>query len=135
MLELPMVNPQRTEMKTDDTRRALNGAQYWLVANVVGIFIYFRIQSWILAPRSEADSFNGFDEMYYWMNMEGPLLGLFLVVNLIWLTLAIKRGRGEKNWLPSSIWLLACLIWCGSIFTNGMAPSVLHRWIMVIGGR
>lgn len=119
----------------DNTRRALNGAQYWLLANVVGILIYFRIQSWILAPRSEAESFNGFDEMYYWMNMEGPLLVLFLVLNLIWLALAVKRGRGEKNWLSSSICLLAGVVWCGAILTNGMAPSVLHRWIMVMGGR
>ena len=37
-------------------KTVLKNSQFWLLANILGVCVYLLLESWILTPRSEAES-------------------------------------------------------------------------------
>ncbi len=116
-------------------KATLKDSRIWLLANILGVCVYLLLESWILAPRSEAESLNGIDVGYFWLTRECPILVVFLLLNLTWLSLIIKRGRSSKNWHPLVIWVLVCLMWGAAFLTYGVGIGILKIIVDMIDGR
>lgn len=102
----------------------------WLLVNFLGIAVHFLIQHWILT-RSLGEESPGFNQVYYWMNLECPLLLLFLVINLFWLIKTIKEMRSSKNWLPLALFCGICLAWVMALFAGGITRFILQLFALL----
>lgn len=114
-------------------RLALKGVG-WLLANALGIAIYLSLESWVLAPRSEAEALNGFDQIYFWLTRNLPLLIVYLVLNVVWLIRIRRRSDPSNKWQFRS-WLLVCLAWAIALIYHGLAVKVLKMVIAMIDGK
>lgn len=116
---------------TVNIKTALIGSRFWLLANVLGICAYLLIEFWILAPRSEAESLNTTDVIHLWLITECPLLVAFLILNLVWMGVTIKRWFSNKSWQPLVAWSVVCLAWGVTLFAYGIAIGMLKVLIMM----
>ena len=106
------------------TERLALKAGGWLLVNALGIAIYLSLESWILAPRPEAEALNGIDQIYFWLTRNLPLLIVFIVLNVIWL-IRIWRRTDPSNMWPFRSWLLVCLAWAIALVYHGLAVKIL----------
>jgi hypothetical protein len=97
----------------------------WLLANVIGVFIYLHAESWILAPRSERNSINIFDIISYYVTLESPLLFAFTVYNLIWLIFVVKHWRSNRDWQTLAFWFFVLFVWVVVVFGRGIGRIFL----------
>jgi uncharacterized membrane protein SirB2 len=106
----------------------------WLLANALGIAIYLSLESWVLAPRSEAEALNGIDQIYFWLTRNLPLLVVYLVLNVIWLIRIRSRSDPSNKW-PFRNWLLVCLAWAIALIYHGLTVKILKILIAMIDGK
>jgi hypothetical protein len=111
---------------------ALKDSRFWLLANAVGICAYLLIELWIMAPRSEAESLNFINIIYYWTISEFPLLVVFLILNVIWLIFIVRSrlSNGSRRSLLT-VWFLVCLVWGVALFSYGLAGGMVKILIIL----
>ena len=97
-----------------------------LAANIIGIFVYLRIEAWIIAPRPEEYALNGFDEGIQWLSKGLPLLALSMVVNTAWLVYAKVKGRCGTGWL---VLIGASLLaaWLFALSSTGFSSYIIRK--------
>ena len=124
MLEVPTAYP--IDMTSTASSSTLKNSLYWLIANALGMCIYLAAESYELAPRPQYQELSGLDIICFWLSKELPLLCVFLVSNIVWLTLIIKNRRLTGNRKPLRVWILVCLLWVAIVFSHGMGIEMLQ---------
>lgn len=78
-------------------------------ANVVGVVLYNVLASsaWAIPEERAAGIYAVTGEPFIWALSVFPIWGLFLVINLAWAALIIRRAR----WRTGLVWLLTLSIW------------------------
>jgi hypothetical protein len=98
---------------TYETVLSKPGGLALIVLNAIGAIVYvFRASpSWAI-PQERAAGINSITgEPFVWFAGILPVAAVFFLLNLIWGSLILVRGR----WKSGSFWLLAALIWCVAI--------------------
>jgi len=111
---------------------AFKAQKTWLLVNALGICIYAMFEACILAPRSEAESFNGIDQIFFWYATQMPVLFIFCALNLVWLITIIKKGFSKEQWTSLVIWLFAFSAWAIVFCAFGFGPHEVKTLMIIL---
>jgi hypothetical protein len=110
---------------------------HWIVANLIGMFVYLLFERLALAPRSEPNMEPASSQVLNLMVLLCFFVSLF-VFNLIWLISVIKRLHSDRTGQPLVIWLAVNVLWgitlALPIFGYSFAIGILKILIGMIDG-
>ena len=115
-----------------DTKK-LSVAWRWVLINALGVTAYLLLEAWILAPRSEGETLNGIDQIYFWITRMLPVLVVVGVIDVIW-AVCIARSKSPLRKWQFRWWLIACFAWALALCYNGLAVKVARVTFLVTTG-
>lgn len=95
----------------------------WVLVNAIGIAAYLLLEGSILASRSEGESLNGIDQIYFWFTRMLPVLVVVGVVDVIWAARIFRGSSPLRKW-GFGWWLIVCFAWCVALVYNGFAIKI-----------
>ena len=88
--------------------------------------VLYLIYEYFLLARPEDDALNPIVLISNWIIVDGPILLIFLIANVIWTALIIRAVRVCKNWRPLTWWGITLFAWSVTLFMNGLAFDFLR---------
>jgi len=113
---------------------ALGKEAGWLVANLVGMLAPIFFEMWLTTPRSEWEELNGIDVIYAWITKVFPVLFIFFLVNILWLSQVCRRHRGLARRRAFGVCLLVCCLWLVPLCLNPVFFGLCGEAIRMIDG-
>jgi hypothetical protein len=84
--------------------------------NAIGATIYVARASnaWAISQERAAGIYSVTGEPFVWFLAIGPIVAIFIVVNLGWGALILAR----RHWASGRLWLMAAMIWLVAIWID-----------------
>ena len=99
--------------------RAFAAARFWIAANVVGAaaFLCLASKTWI-EPKLHHEAVARGGDGVVWTLTALPVLISFVVIDLLWLALTVRRLATTQTWRPASPLAAMGVLWLGVIFVD-----------------
>ncbi len=88
---------------------------WWIFCNAVGMMVYLYLASdlWVL-PGEEGQP-GGPGDAFYWLFFLVPILVVFVLANLVVLTVIAWRRRGRQRLVAASVWGAVAVLWVATV--------------------
>jgi hypothetical protein len=95
---------------------ALHREKWWLAVNAVGLvaFLYLASETW-REPELRGQEVATAGVAFVWALSALPVLFVFFVIDVVWLSRAIALGFRSQEWRPTVVAMGAGAIWVGAV--------------------